>query len=82
MTSVAKIEHGWVRVPFDGQDIDRCYLAIANPEPTEDDWRPAYKAVEGGRRVIQARVPEGLTGTRVVWSKVNGYVERVAVVTL
>lgn len=84
MASTAYVEHGWLRIPFDGADTDRCYMAIGDPEPGEDDWRPAYKSRRDGRRVLQMRIPEDADtgGHRVVWSRINGYTERVTVVRL
>jgi hypothetical protein len=85
MPGKAVSEFGWVRIPFDGGARDACFMAIGNPDvASEDDWRPAYKSLVRGARVLQMRLPGELVGVgqRVVWSKVNGYIERVAVVIL
>lgn len=78
----ARIEDGRLKIPFDGADTDRCYIAIGDPDPAE--WLPAYKSYRrNGERVLQCAPPTGRRGDLViVWLKINDYISRNGVLQL
>ncbi len=69
----ARIADGWLVVPYDGNELT-VYIAVSDNQPTDDDWRPAYRDWLDGQRVAKVR-PAGARGH--VWLRAVGQVERV-----
>lgn len=67
----ARLEDGWIRVPFSGADLSRVEIAVGESRP--EVWKPAFLNTVGDERVAQVR-PDGLTNTSrlKVWIRVDG----------
>jgi hypothetical protein len=56
----AKLEDGWLRVPYTGPEITLIEIGLSG------DWHPAFLDWAGGQRVAQIRPPAGLAGSFTV----------------
>ena len=75
----ARLDAGWLTVPYGGPALAPCYIAVGGRGPSE--WRPAFKAWRGQQRVLQVRPPAG-SGPVRVWVKISGVVTAAGQVTL
>lgn len=74
----ARLDGGWIVVPYDGPALAPCFIATGTRGPGE--WQPAFKAWRGGQRVLQVRPPSA--GPVRVWVKISGVVSAAGSVTL
>jgi hypothetical protein len=75
----ARLDGGWLVVPYAGPALAPCHIATGTRGPGE--WQPAFKAVRGGQRVLQVRPPAS-SGPVRVWVKISGAVTAAGQVTL
>lgn len=75
----ARLENGWLMVPYAGADLAPCFIATGTRGPGE--WLPAFKSWRGAERVLQVR-PPATSGPVRVWVKISGVVSTAGSVTL
>lgn len=66
----ARVEDGWVRVPYSGPELARVEIGVGESEPTV--WKPAFIHTLGDERVAQVRPVGMITERTQVWIKVGG----------
>ena len=73
--SAARLEDGWIRIPYDGVDLARVEVSVGEAPLV---WVPAFKHTIGNERLVQIRPHHFvLTQTSRVWIRVNGAVVEV-----
>lgn len=81
--ATARLEHGWVTVPYRGRDLATVHLATVDRRPDDEDWRPGFLDHDkAGARVAKVRVPAGVSGAVQVWLRVDGAVSHIGQLTL
>jgi hypothetical protein len=71
MSVFARLEDGWIRVPYAGPELARVEMAVGEIDPGA--WQPAFMNTVHGERVVQIRpTGVGLTQTPKVWVRTDG----------